>query len=112
MCVRGRKGRKGNQMEGTRTDEIQTSLKTCCGGLVCKCAVHEEGRGRERREKRQRKRRCSQLGHKRPRTHQERKRRVPSYDESIHIPKKEKGKEGRERGGEGLRSRQAPMKLE
>ena len=78
----------------------------------CKYTVYEEGRGRERREKRRRTRRCSQLRHKRPTTHQERKKRVPSYDESIqgHPSKKEgerkeRKKKERERERETERER-------
>ena len=74
--------------------------------LLQKAAVRQEPlvashSGRERREERKerkgKEKRCSQLRHKRPRTHQERKRRVPSYDESIQgHPKEGRGK--RERG--------------
>ena len=101
-------------MKGTGTHETKPHLKTCCkASFVCKHLAHEGGKGRERRENRkvkESKRRCSQLGHKRPRAHQEKKRRVPSYDESFqgHPSEKErkKGEEKKERKRERERERE------
>ena len=57
----------------------------------------EGGRGRKKREgKNEGNKRCSQLRHKRPRTHQ--KGRAPSYDQSIQgHPRKKEGEERKER---------------
>ena len=74
-----------------------------------------EGEKREKEETQKRKRRCSHLRRKRPRTHQEKKRRVPSYDRSIqgHPGKKERGgkkEKQKEREREGGREREREEK--
>ena len=66
--------------------------------FACRHATREERGGEGEEEKRRRERRklrCSQLRHKRPRTHL---RRDPSYDESIQgHPRKKEGEERKER---------------
>ena len=90
-------------MKGTEADETKPHFieDLSQASFVCKHVAREGGRGRERRKERKgkkKKRRCSQLRHKRPRTHQEEKRRVSSYDESIQgHPNKQERKERKEK---------------
>ena len=90
-------------MKGCKPMTVQTSLRN----LLQKPSLRGRGGGEEEKRRRERrKQKCSQLRHKRPRTHQ--KGRAPSYDESIQGRPRKRVKRGKregkkERGREGER---------
>ena len=80
---------------------------------VCKARCARRRR-KERGKEKEKKRWCSQLRLKRPRTHQDNKRGVPSYDGNIqgHPNKNGGGKEGEEREREIERDREKEAEKE
>ena len=87
-------------MKGGKPMTVQTSLRNLLQKpslLVNTPRARKEGGGEEeKRRKERRKQRCSQLRHKRPRTHQ--KGRAPSYDESIQGRPRKRVKRGKREG--------------
>ena len=77
---------------------VQTSLRNLLQkpSLLVNTPRARKGGEEEKRRKERRKQRCSQLRHKRPRTHQ--KGRAPSYDESIQGRPRKRVKRGKREG--------------
>ena len=89
---------KGEPNERGQTDDRPNLIEkpVAKAWFACKYAAREERGEEEKRRRERRKQRCSQLRHKRPRTHQ--KRRAPSYDERIQGRPRKRVKRGKREG--------------
>ena len=90
---------KGEPNERGKPMTAQTSLRNLLQKpslLVNTPRARKGGGEEEKRRRERRKQRCSQLRHKRPRTHQ--KGRAPSYDESIQGRPRKRVKRGKREG--------------